>query len=76
MAEDETTSEDYEHVTSMADRLGLKDKERTQYIHEHMTGLGYEPRTSYHRSEDKKNSSGSNRFGMGSRRRASGDDGW
>ena len=28
-------------VSAMADRLGLKGKERQQYVHEHMTRSGY-----------------------------------
>jgi hypothetical protein len=72
---DTEDNEDITYVTGMADRLKLTGEDRAKYIHEHMTGLGYKPRTSYHREDDDK-SGNANRFGMG-RRRASGDnDGW
>jgi hypothetical protein len=38
-------------VTSMADRMGLKGRERTSYIHEHMTRSGYRAVPNYVKDE-------------------------
>lgn len=51
--EDKDT-EDFDHVSSMADRLKLKkgSRERSRYIHDHMTGLGYRMVPSYVKDDD------------------------
>ena len=64
-------NDDYESVAAMADRLGLKGKERSQYLHDHMTGLGYRMVPSYVR-EDEDEDSGSGRFGLSRSRRDQG----
>lgn len=62
---------DLEHVTKMADRLGLKGSERDEYIHRHMRGFGYKSRRSYFRPDDDDDKSGG--F-FGKRRRSDDDD--
>ena len=42
--EDET---DQDRVSAMADRLKLKGEAKRRYVHKHMTGLGYRPKTTY-----------------------------
>ena len=46
MSQDDVDA-DLESVSGMADRMGLKDKTRDNYIHRHMTSLGHRPQTSY-----------------------------
>jgi hypothetical protein len=66
----------YDDVSAMADRLKLTGRERTSYIHEHMTRGGYKAIPSYVRDEseddDDEDSSGSSFFG-GRRRRPTRD---
>jgi hypothetical protein len=38
---------DLESVTAMGKRMQLKGKELQAYIHDHMTGFGYKPKTTY-----------------------------
>jgi hypothetical protein len=61
----------YDTVSSMADRLKLKGKERGSYIHEHMTRSGYRAVPNYVKADDDDDDddSGSGFFG-GSRRRS------
>jgi hypothetical protein len=73
-------------VTAMAERLGLKGKERTTYIHEHMTRSGYRAVPQYVKADDDDDDDGgSGFFGSGRKRKPSGhkrsrddddDDGW
>lgn len=67
----------YDDVSAMADRIGLTGKDRTSYIHEHMTRGGYRAVPSYVKDdsddEDDEGSSGSGFFGSGRRRRPSRD---
>ena len=66
---------DLETVTAMAERLKLKGKEKSQYIHDHMTGLGYRSEPHYVRDgEEGDGDSGSGRFGFKKNRKS--DDGW
>jgi hypothetical protein len=72
-----------EAVTGMADRLKLKGKERSQYIHEHMTRGGYKAIPNYVRADedDDDDDKGTGFFGRGggggrSRRSRTEDDGW
>lgn len=58
--------DDYAHVSAMADRLKLKGRDRSKYIHDHMTGFGYKMVPSYVRDEDD-DDGGRFRFGGGSR---------
>lgn len=44
---DKPDTADYDHVVGMAKRLGLKGEERAEYIHSHMTGLGYDAHPNY-----------------------------
>jgi hypothetical protein len=43
---------DMESVTKAAERLGLKGKDRAEYIHKHMTGFGYKSKRTYFRDEE------------------------
>jgi hypothetical protein len=66
----------YDTVSAMADRLELTGRERTTYIHEHMTRGGYKAVPQYVRGDDDDDddSGGSSFFGSGRRRRSGGDD--
>jgi hypothetical protein len=77
----------YDSVSNMADRLKLKGKERTTYIHEHMTRGGYKAVPNYVKADDDDDDddSGSPFFGSRrgnrsgsrrSRRRDDDDDDW
>lgn len=74
MAKDEKdeATMDLEAVTKAAERLGLKGRERGEYIHKHMTGYGYKSKRSYFRDEEDKKSGGG--FFSSSRRRDDDDD--
>jgi S-adenosylmethionine:tRNA-ribosyltransferase-isomerase (queuine synthetase) len=76
-------------VNAMADRLKLKGKERTTYVHEHMTRSGYRAVPNYVKSEDddddddggstffgKRSGSGSGSGSRRSRSRRDDDDDW
>lgn len=61
----------YDSVAAMAERMGLKGKERERYIHEHMTRSGYRAVPTYvldeGDEEDSEDDGGF--FGSGGRRR-------
>jgi hypothetical protein len=40
--EEEEEDPTFDEVSAMADRLGLKGRDRQSYIDDHMTGLGYD----------------------------------
>jgi hypothetical protein len=63
---------DLESVTKAAERLGLKGRERGEYIHKHMTGYGYKSKRSYFREDEKDNRGGG--FFSSSRKRDDDDD--
>lgn len=63
-----------EQVENMAERLGLSGRERSQYIHEHMTRGGYKAVPQYVRGEDNDDDESSAFFSGGSRRRSRDDD--
>jgi hypothetical protein len=71
-------------VTSMAERMGLTGRERTNYIHQHMTRSGYKAVPTYVKSEDDDDDEGgSGFFGAGRKRKSNrrsrdddDDDGW
>jgi hypothetical protein len=75
-------------VTAMADRLKLGGKERSTYIHEHMTRGGYKAVPNYvlaDDDDDDDDDKGSGFFGGGGKRRSrdrgrssrrDDDDGW
>jgi hypothetical protein len=50
MADDDDDLHD--RVNEMADRLGLKGRERSSYIHEHMTRGGYRAVPQYVKGDD------------------------
>lgn len=58
MADKSEADQDYEHVVTLADRLGLKGRDREDYIHKHMTGFGYKAKRTYHKPEDDDKRSG------------------
>lgn len=72
----------FDDVSNMADRIGLKGKDKERYIHEHMTRGGYDAVPSYVRREDDDESEedggsgffGSSGRGRGSQRREREDD--
>lgn len=74
-SKDKDEGEDYASVAAMADRLKLKGRDRSKYIHDHMTGFGYKMVPSYVREED--DDDGPSRFfgsrSTGSRTRRSRD---
>ena len=62
-------------VQAMADRLKLKGKERSQYVHEHMVRGGYKAIPNYVKAgEDEDEDKGSGFFGSGRRRKPRDDD--
>ena len=75
--DDKSEDDDYASVSRMADRLKLKGRERSKYIHDHMTGFGYRMVPSYVRDDDDDRDAGGRFFGgsrSSSRRSRSGDD--
>lgn len=66
------SDQDYESVSKMADRMGLKGRDREKYVHEHMTSLGYSSRRSYYTPEDEDDDGDNDRFGLRKRGRNSG----
>lgn len=71
MARDNDDDNLQEQVESMADRLKLKGKQRSKYIHEHMLQGGYRAEPHYVRDEEEDEDEGSGFFG---RRRSRDDD--
>lgn len=65
--EGKSDQEDYESVSKMADRLQLKGKDRSRYIHDHMTGFGYRMVPSYVREDEDGEEEDSRFFGRRSR---------
>lgn len=65
---------DLEAVNKAADRLKLKGRDRSEYVHKHMTGYGYKSRRSYFRDEDDEGGSGGGFFARKSRRDDDDDD--
>jgi hypothetical protein len=64
----------HDSVSAMADRIGLKGRDRTQYIHEHMTRGGYRAVPQYVKDEgDDDDEGGSGFFGGRSRSRGGRD---
>ena len=60
----------YDDVSAMADRLKLTGRDRTQYIHEHMTRSGYRAVPTYVKDdEEEEDDSGSGSSFFGGRRR-------
>jgi hypothetical protein len=72
----------YDMVSGMADRLKLEGKERSRYIHEHMTRGGYRAVPNYVKAdEEDEDDKGSGFFGgsrsrSGRSRRSRDDDTW
>jgi hypothetical protein len=67
---DEEEDDLYDSVIAMADRMGIKGKDRQAYIHDHMTQGGYEQvqtRESYAKvqQEEEEGESGGSRWGFG-----------
>lgn len=63
---DEEEDATFDEVSSMAERLGLKGKDRARYIDDHMIGLGYEPiqsRESYVRRQQQDDEGGDGGYG-------------
>jgi hypothetical protein len=65
----------FDSVSAMADRIGLSGREKSRYIHEHMTRGGYRAVPSYVRDEgeDDDDDDGSSTFFGGRRRRPTRD---
>lgn len=61
MADETEADKDLKSVTAMAKRLKLTGRDATEYIHEHMSKLGYRSKRSYFSPDDK----GSRRSGSG-----------
>ena len=72
----EEKDDTYERVSGMAKAMGLKGSERTEYIHEHMTRLGYDAKPNYvkKKGRDENNRSGGGFFGGNNRRQRDDDD--
>jgi hypothetical protein len=67
MPRDDDDDDFFDSVSSMADRLKLKGRDRSRYIDEHMTGAGYkrvQTKESYQRPEkdDDDDEDGGRRF--------------
>lgn len=62
-SEDPTPETDLADVTARAKRLGLKGRDKEEYIHKHMTGYGYRARRTYVLPEDSESSRRSGFFG-------------
>jgi hypothetical protein len=74
-SEESPAEKDLRRVTASAERLKLKGKEKATYIHEHMTGFGYKPQTSYiHPDDDDDENDSGGRFGLGRRNSNRTDD--
>lgn len=74
---DKPDTADYDSVVAMAKRMGLKGEERQEYIHAHMTGLGYDAVPNYVKRKGKnedKSRSGWGRFGGGNQHDDDDDD--
>lgn len=54
--------EDYNLLQSLAERLGLDDKQREGFISESMQRFGYKPKTSWEAGEDDGDEGGSGGF--------------
>jgi hypothetical protein len=65
---------DYESVSRMADRMKLKGRARTDYIHKHMTTLGHRAVINYVEADDDDESDGGGFFGSSKRRNRDDDD--
>jgi hypothetical protein len=77
VAVDKDDDDMFDTVSSMADRIGLKGKERTSYIHEHMTRSGYRAVPNYVKDDgddDDDDDSGGFFRGSDKRRSRSRDD--
>lgn len=59
--------DDYESLSSLAERLGLDDKEKDSFVNSSMQRLGYKPRTSWEDGEDEDESKGGGDFFSGRR---------
>lgn len=69
------SQKDYDRISATADRLKLKGRDRTKYIHDHMTGFGYRMVPSYvHPDDEDDDDGGSPFFRRSSRRRGNHDD--
>jgi hypothetical protein len=69
----------FDTVNKLADRYKLKGKERSSFVHEHMTAGGYDAVPNYVKKKngDDDDEGGSRFFGgKGGRRRRDDDDGW
>jgi hypothetical protein len=63
-------------VNAMADRLKLTGKDRSRYVHEHMTRSGYRAVPQYVKDDsDDEDDGGSGFFSSGRRKRSSRDGG-
>lgn len=67
----------FDSVSAMADRIGLKGREKSRYVHEHMTRGGYRAVPSYvpadDEDDDEDDDNGGFFGGRGRRRRPSRD---
>lgn len=75
MAEDKeptAVERDMERFSKIADRLKLKGKDRDEYIHDHMTGVGYRSKRTYVEKDD--DDEGRTRYSTRRRRRNDDDD--
>jgi hypothetical protein len=63
---------DLETVTSQAERIGLEDKDKDDFIHKLMTGFGYKAKRTYYQDEPETGGGGGG--GFFSRPSSSGDD--
>lgn len=74
MAKNEDEDDLQEQVEAMADRLGLKGRDRTRYVHEHMTRGGYRAVPQYVRGDDDDDDDDDAFFGRSRRRRTRDSD--
>ena len=65
---------DYETVSAQADRIGLEDKDKEDFVHKLMTGFGYKAKRTYYQ-EEATNPEGGGGGGFFSRSSSPSDDG-
>lgn len=65
---------DQARIERMADRLKIPKRDREQYIHEHMTGLGYKAQRTYKENDDDDDGGGRYRVRRNRRNRDDDDD--
>jgi hypothetical protein len=64
-AKKDQVQDELDKLSAMAKRLGLKGKDITDYVHDHMTRLGYKSRRSYYRDDKSSGTTGARSWWRG-----------